>query len=336
MERPEHMRVVITGGEGFLGRRLTASLLRQGTLRGADGRSRSIERITTVDIVAPSIPTDPRLVAITGDIADPALLQRAIDPDTTAIFHLAAVVSGMAEAEFDLGMRINLDATRLLLDACRSSGARPRLVFTSSVAVYGPGAGALPETVLDTTAVAPMSSYGTQKAIAELLISDYTRKGFVDGRVLRLPTISVRPGKPNAAASSFASGIVREPLNGEPAICPVDPDTRLWLLSPATAIACLIAGHDIPAEALGFNRVINLPGLSTTAREMVAALGRVAGAEVSRRVTWERDPRIERIVATWPGAWDTTRARTLGFPGDDSFDAIVRRYIAEEMGAEQA
>jgi len=333
MERPEHMRVVITGGEGFLGRRLIASLLRQGTLRAADGHPQPIDRITTVDVVPPSVQTDPRLVAITGDIADPALLQRAIDPDTTVVFHLAAVVSGMAETEFDLGMRINLDATRWLLDACRSGGAHPRLVFTSSVAVYGPGAGVLPETVLDTTAVAPLSSYGTQKAIAELLINDYTRKGFIDGRVLRLPTICVRPGKPNAAASSFASGIVREPLNGQAATCPIDPDTRLWLLSPATAIECLIAGHDIPAEALGSNRVVNLPGLSTTPREMVAALGRVAGAAVSRRVSWERDPRIERIVATWPGAWDTTRARALGFPGDDSVDTIIRRYLAEEMGA---
>jgi D-erythronate 2-dehydrogenase len=334
MERPEHMRVVITGGEGFLGRRLTASLLRQGTLRAADGHPQPIERITTVDVVPPSIQGDPRLVAVTGDIADPALLRRAIDPQTTSVFHLAAVVSGMAEAEFDLGMRINLDATRRLLDACRTSAARPRLVFTSSVAVYGPGAGALPETVLDTTAVAPLSSYGTQKAIAELLIGDYTRKGFVDGRILRLPTISVRPGKPNAAASSFASGIVREPLNGQAANCPIDPDARLWLLSPATAIECLIAGHDIPSDALGSNRIVNVPGVSTTAREMVAALSRVAGAEVSQRVTWERDPRIERIVATWPGAWDTTRARALGFPGDDSFDTIIRRYIAEDMGAE--
>src|SRR5690348_7298061 len=180
MERPKHMSVIITGGEGFLGRRLTASLLRQGTLRAADGHQRPIDRITTVDVVAPSVSTDPRLVAVTGDIADPALLKRVIEPDTTAVFHLAAVVSGMAEAEFDLGMRINLDATRRLLDVCRTSGARPRLVFTSSVAVYGPGAGALPETVLDTTAAAPMSSYGAQKAIAELLISEYTRKGFVD------------------------------------------------------------------------------------------------------------------------------------------------------------
>ena len=203
------------------------------------------------------------------------------------------------------------------------------MVFTSSVAVYG---GDLPDTVPDTVAVSPQSSYGTQKAVAELLIGDYTRKGFVDGRVLRLPTISVRPGRPNAAASSFASGIVREPLNGQEAVCPVDPDTRLWLSSPSTAIDCLIAGHEVAADALGLNRTVNVPGISLTAAEMVAALERVAGSEVARRVRWERDPRIARIVATWPGALDTTRARALGFPGDETFDAIIRRYIDEEMG----
>ncbi len=199
------MKVVITGGEGFLGRRLTAVLLRRGTLNGADGAAKAIEQITIVDAAPPPAgASDPRLRFVTGDIADTAMLQRSIDRDTSSIFHLAAVVSGMAEADFDLGMRVNLDATRRLLDLCRSSGAQPRLVFASSVAVYG---GDLPETVLDTTAVAPQSSYGTQKAMAELLITDCTRRGMVDGRVLRLPTISVRPGKPNAAASSFALSV---------------------------------------------------------------------------------------------------------------------------------
>jgi len=327
------MNVVITGGQGFLGRRLAATLLRKGTLRGPGGTEEAIERITLVDsAAAAAAPDDPRVTSVAGDITVAAVLQRVVDRDTASIFHLAAVVSGMAEADFDLGLRVNLDATRLLLDVCRSSGAHPRLVFASSVAVYG---GELPDTVLDSTALTPQSSYGTQKAIGELLIADCTRRGFVDGRILRLPTISVRPGTPNAAASSFASGIVREPLNGIEAVCPVDPATRVWLLSPATAIACLVAGHDLPAEALGRRPIVNLPGLAMTAGAMVAALERVAGAEVARRVRWERDPRIEAIVATWPGAWDTTRARALGFPCDESFDAVIRQYIDEQLAPEQ-
>jgi nucleoside-diphosphate-sugar epimerase len=244
------------------------------------------------------------------------------------VFHLAAIVSGMAEADFDLGMRINLDATRQLLDVCRGTGTCPRVVFTSSVAVYG---GDLPDIVLDATALNPQTSYGTQKAAAELLISDYTRKGFIDGRVLRLPTISVRPGRPNAAASSFASGVVREPLNGQEAVCPVDPDARMWVLSPSTVVECLIVGHDIAPDAFGRTRAVNLPGLSVSAGEMVAALARVAGPEVAARVRWERDPRIARMVASWPGQIDSARARSLGFPGDDSFDQIIRDYIRESL-----
>jgi nucleoside-diphosphate-sugar epimerase len=321
------MNVVITGGAGFLGTRLAAKLLERGTLRGADGRDTPIDRITLVDVGPPPAFPDRRIVAVTGDIADAALLTRVIDVETTSIFHLAAIVSGMAEADFDLGMRINLDATRLLLDVCRSRGHVPRMVFTSSVAVYG---GGLPETVIDTTPVNPQSSYGTQKAIAELLIQDCTRRGFIDGRVLRLPTISVRPGRPNAAASSFASGIIREPLNGEDAVCPVDAGTRLWLMSPLTAIECLITGHEISSGALGPSRIVNVPGISITAGAMAASLERVAGPAVARRIHWERDPRIERIVGSWPGAWDVTRARALGFPGDETFDAIIRRYMDEE------
>jgi nucleoside-diphosphate-sugar epimerase len=321
------MKVVITGGAGFLGRRLAGKLLERGTLCGPDRGVSAIDRLILVDVVPPAVSSDSRVETITGDIADPGLLRRLIDADTTSIFHLAAVVSGMAETDFDLGMRINLDATRLLLDACRAASRTPRLVFTSSVAVYG---GDAPATVTDTTPIRPQSSYGTQKAIAELLIQDCTRKGFIDGRVLRLPTISVRPGRPNAAASSFASGIIREPLNGEDAVCPVDAATRLWLLSPRTAIDCLIAGHDVSSEALGSNRIVNVPGLSITAGEMVASLARVAGPAVAGRVRWERDPRIEQIVGTWPGAWDTSRARSLGLPGDDDFDAVIRRYIDDQ------
>lgn len=323
------MKIVITGGAGFLGRRLAGRLLQSDTVRGPDGRPRTIDQIALVDVVPPPAFADPRVVSVTGDIGDAELLKRVIDVDTASIFHLAAIVSGMAEADFDLGLRINLDATRLLLDVCRAIGHRPRVVFTSSVAVYG---GDLPATVLDTTTVGPQSSYGTQKAVAELLINDWTRRGFVDGRVLRLPTISVRPGRPNAAASSFASGIIREPLNGEDAVCPVDAGTRLWLMSPFTAIECLIVGHEVPAEAFGSSRVVNLPGISVTAGEIAASLERVAGSDVARRIRWERDDRIERIVASWPGAWDVTRARSLGFPADETFDAIIRTYIKDELG----
>ncbi len=322
------MHVVITGGAGFLGRRLTSALLERGALQGRDGREQPIERITSVDVAAADRVADPRVVRLTGDIADPDLVARVVDERTTSIFHLAAIVSGMAEADFDLGMRINLDATRLLLDRCRMLGHRPRLVFTSSVAIYG---GDLPATVVETANVQPQTSYGTQKAIAELLIADYTRRGFVDGRILRLPTIAVRPGRPNAAASSFASGIIREPLNGEDAVCPVGKDARMWVMSPATVTGCLIAAHDVDGDALGPSRTLNLPGLSVSVGDMVESLARVAGAEVTRKIRWEPDARIQRMVASWPGACDAARARALGFPSDSDFDAIVRKYMEEEV-----
>jgi nucleoside-diphosphate-sugar epimerase len=327
------MNIVITGGSGFLGRRLAETLLERGRLRGPDGLDTIIDRITLVDVaVAPGF-ADDRIRQITGDVADRQLLERAIDHETTSVFHLAAVVSGQAEADFDLGMRVNLDASRHLLEVCRHHGHRPRLVFTSSVAVYG---GELPASVPDSLAVTPQTSYGTQKAMAELLINDYTRRGFVDGRSLRLPTICVRPGRPNAAASSFASGIIREPLNGETSVCPVSAATPVWLLSPRTAIACFIKAHDIDGQALGANRLLNLPGMSITVGEMVASLARVAGPDVAARIRWEPDPRIEKMVATWPGELQAARARSLGFPADDNFDEIIRRYIVEAgIGAPQ-
>ena len=320
------MNIVITGGSGFLGRRLAETLLERGVLRGADGRAAAIKKITLVDVVPAAGVTDSRVVQITGDVADRQLLERAIDGQPTSVFHLAAVVSGQAEADFDLGMRVNLDASRHLLEICRQHGTRPRLVFTSSVAVYG---GDLPAKVPDDLAVTPQTSYGTQKAMAELLINDYTRRGFVDGRSLRLPTISVRPGRPNAAASSFASGIIREPLNGETSVCPVSAATRVWLLSPRTVIECFIKAHDIDGATLGSNRLLSLPGMSISVGDMVASLGRVAGPDVAARVRFEPDPRIERMVATWPGELAATRARALGFPSDCDFDEIVRRYMAE-------
>jgi nucleoside-diphosphate-sugar epimerase len=322
------MKVLITGGAGFLGSRLARQLLARGRLSDSNGVEQNIDQLVLLDVVPAQGFSDPRVRIVTGDITDAALLREAIDADTGSVFHLAAVVSGQAEADFDLGMRINLDASRQLLEACRAVGHKPKVVFTSSVAVYG---GKLPEVVQDTTALNPQSSYGAQKAIGELLLNDYSRKGFVDGRVLRLPTISVRPGKPNKAASSFASGIIREPLNGEEAICPVSPETRLWLLSPRKAIEALIAGHELSREALGNSRTINLPGISVSVADMVAALERVAGQEPVKRIRWERDPVVERIVGSWPGAWDVTRARSLGLAGDTDFDSIVRAHIDDEL-----
>jgi len=324
------MTIVITGGAGFLGLRLARTLLERSTLRDGEGLERLIDRILLVDVTAPPAIADPRVSCIVGDISDRGLLNDMVDAGTTSIFHLAAIVSGMAEADFDLGIRINIDATRHLLEACRRGGRCPRVVFTSSVAVYG---GDLPDIISETTPLNPQTSYGIQKAIGELLIGDYTRKGFIDGRALRLPTISVRPGRPNAAASSFVSGIIREPLNGEDAVCPVDPGTRVWLASPDTAIASLIAGHELPSAALGNCRWVNVPGISVTAAEMVASLERVAGSEVAKRVRWERDPRIERMMRGWPGAGDNSRARALGFPVDESFDAIIRRHMEDMRSA---
>jgi nucleoside-diphosphate-sugar epimerase len=322
------MKVLITGGAGFLGQRLARELLARGELKGPDGQSQPITELVLLDVVAASgFNGDNRVRAEVGDIAERSVLERLIDDQTSAIFHLAAIVSGQAEADFDLGMCINLDASRLLLETCRLRGHKPRVVFTSSVAVYG---GDMPDVVRNDTALNPQSSYGTQKAIAELLLSDYTRRGFVDGRVLRLPTISVRPGKPNAAASSFASGIIREPLNGEPTVCPVAGSTRLWLLSPRKAIACLIAGLEIDAAPLGNQRRLNLPGISVSVDEMVAALREVAGEEVVKRIEWQPDPGIEKIVGSWPGRWDTTRAEQLGLTGEKSFTDVIRSYIEDE------
>ncbi|SOY45551.1 D-erythronate dehydrogenase [Cupriavidus taiwanensis] len=319
------MNVLITGGAGFLGLQLARLLLQRGTLN-LDGKAVAFERLTLLDVVAPQGLDDARVRVVTGDLSDPAVLRQAIDTDTGAVFHLAAVVSGQAEADFDLGMRVNLDASRALLETCRELGHKPRVLFTSSVAVYG---GELPPVVQDDTALNPQSSYGVQKAIGELLLSDYSRRGFVDGRVLRLPTISVRPGKPNAAASSFASGIIREPLSGVAANCPVAPQTPLWLLSPRAAVAALVNGIELAGERLGNRRVVNLPGLSVTAAGMVDALRRVAGDAVADLVTWEREERVEKIVGTWPAAWNAERARALGFESDASFDEVIRAYMED-------
>jgi nucleoside-diphosphate-sugar epimerase len=321
------MRIVITGGAGFLGTRLARALLARGSLTDARGSVRPIRELVLLDLAPAADLGDPRASSIAGDLADPAVIERAVTADTDSVFHLAAVVSGQAEAEFDVGMRVNLDATRALLERCRRLDAPPKFVFTSSLAVFG---GPLPDPVPDDAPLTPQASYGTQKAIGEYLVYDMTRKGMIDGRSLRLPTITVRPGKPNKAASSFASGIIREPLAGVDAPCPVAPTTKMWVQSPRTVVANLIVGHEAPASAFGHTRSVNVPGISIAVGDMVAALRRVAGDAVADRVKWQYDPVIDRIVSTWPSNFAPKLGPALGMQADADFDGIVRAYIADE------
>ena len=321
------MRIVITGAAGFLGSRLARAILERGSLTDASGNSQDVRQLVLVDVAPPTL-TDSRVYAVTGDLADPSLLERLVTPDTDSIFHLAAVVSGQAEAEFDTGMRVNLDATRALLERCRKLSRPPKFVFASSLAVFG---GALPDPVPDDAVLTPQTSYGTQKAIGEMLVYDMTRKGYIDGRSLRLPTITVRPGKPNKAASSFASGIIREPLAGVDAICPVARDTRVWVSSPRTVIANFIVGHEAPAAKFAHTRSVNVPGILTSVGEMVAALRRIVGDAVADRVKWQLDPATDRIVQTWPARFAPVLGPALGMRADSDFDSIVRAYIADEL-----
>jgi D-erythronate 2-dehydrogenase len=311
------MNIAISGGGGFLGRRLALALL-------ADP---DVERLVLADVTPiRSFPGDRRLALKEVDLAEPGGAKAFVD-GADVVFHLAAVVSGQAEAEFDLGMRVNLDATRGLLEAARAVGRSPRFIFTSSLAVFGPP---MPAVITDEAAVHPQSSYGTQKAIGELLVADYTRRGFVDGRVVRLPTVCVRPGKPNAAASSFVSGIIREPLHGESAMCPVGRDQELWLTSPHAAVANLMHAATLTKEALGPDRIINAPGITVTVAEMISALERVAGAEVSARISFGESPSVRRIVSSWPARFDVGRALGLGFSRDADFEGLIRGFLADE------
>jgi len=325
------MRVVITGGAGFLGSRLARKILERGTLAGADGTQQKVDELVLFDIAPATGFDDARVKIVAGDVSDAATVMALIGSDTQSVFHLAAIVSGQAEAEFDLGMRINFNATRHLLEAMRALSKPARLLFSSSLAVFGAAKpGDVPNPVRDDTALTPLSSYGAQKAMGELMVNDYTRKGFVDGRSLRLPTITVRPGKPNAAASSFASGIIREPLNGVEAIVPVGPDTRMWILSPRKVIDNLILGHDVDGAAFGSYRSVSVPGMQVRVGDMAEALERVAGKDVASRITWRREERIDRIVSTWPSNFDCAKGKGLGMQADTSFDDVIRAYIADE------
>ena len=324
------MKVLITGGNGFLGRRLVAALLERGVITGADGAEHEIERIVVSDIapgLAPA-PDDPRIDQRLGDFSEPGAAAALVAADTGVVFHLAAVVSGEAEQNFDLGMRVNFHGSIQLLDAIRARGACPRLVFASSVAAYG---GDMPHVIRDSTLLTPQTSYGSHKAAVELLINDYSRKGFIDGRALRLPTVVVRPGKANAAASSFASAIIREPLEGRAYACPVAQETGVWLLSPRRVIESFLHAASLPAHAFGMSRALALPGMTVTVGEMVAALRESAGARVAGRLTFERDPFIETIVGGWATKFRPERALAMGFAPDTDFKSIVDAFIEDDL-----
>src|SRR6202162_6066336 len=327
--RFERMRIVITGGCGVVGRRVAMRPLGEGAALGP------IDALVLFDNAAPvlPLPEDRRLSLVSGDIADRDTVRRLIAPGTDAVFHLAAIVSGQAEADTDLGYRVNLDGTRAVLDACRALGSTPRLVFASSLAVYG---GALPPSVGDDTALTPQSSYGTQKAIGELLVNDYSRKGFIDGRALRLPTVVVRPGLPNRAASTFASSMIREPLTGKDAVCPVAPETVMALASPRRVVAALAHALDLPGEALGDNRSLQVPGFSVQVGEMAAALRRAGGEASYKRIAWQPDPAVQRIISGWPMALATPRADALGFARDSGIDEAVRFFIEDDLAMQKA
>jgi nucleoside-diphosphate-sugar epimerase len=311
------MKILVTGAAGFLGGRLVQALI-----DGAPGFPH-VSAIVAADTSRCPV-EDPRVDSRIGTIVDPAFRDAILDADVRVVYHLAAVLSGQSEAEFDTGLSVNVDGTRGLLEVCRARATAPRFVFSSTVAVFG---GQLPAIVPESMALRPQTTYGVGKSIAELLVGEYSRRGFVDGVACRLATISVRPGQPNSALSSFVSGIIREPVTGIDTICPVPLDTPLWVSSPRTVTANLIHAGSIDTSRLGSDRVLNLPGISVTAGEMLASLGRLAGPAARARVRVARDERVARAVCGWPAALDASRALSLGFRGDTTADAIVQEYL---------
>jgi len=328
------VNVVITGGGGFLGSRLARELLAAGSVEVAGAGPRPLSGMTLIDRVPapPDLAADARVTVIRGDLGELLDPPRAPGPLAGAdvIFHLAAAVSGECEADFDLGMRANLRATESLLASCRALGTGPVVVFASSLAVFGAsGEHPLPPVIDDHTLPNPQTSYGIQKVIGEQLLADYTRKGFLNGRAVRLMTVSVRPGRPNAAASGFFSGIIREPLAGQRATCPVDPGTEVALASPAKAIAALLCAATASDPAWGGRTAVTMPALSVTVADMAAALAEVAGPQVSALIDWVPDPAVAQIVASWPTRVRAERATRLGLTPDPDFGSVIRTHIAE-------
>jgi len=322
------MHILITGAAGMIGRKLTERLAKNGSLNGAP-----IDKLTLIDVVTPAAPKGFKgaVNAVTSDLAAPGAATMAVGPRPDVIFHLAGVVSGEAETDFEKGYRVNLDGTRALLETVRHAGDHyiPKFVFTSSIAVFG---APFPEAIPDDFHLTPLTSYGTQKAVCELLLADYNRRGFLDGVGIRLPSIVVRPGKPNKAASGFFSGIIREPLAGEEAILPVSDDVLHWHASPRSAVGFLIHAAGLTRQQLGDRINLTMPGVCCTVGEQIEALRRVAGDEVVARIRRAPDPLVERIVAGWPTKFDPRRALALGFKVEKTFDQIIRAHIEDELG----
>ena len=324
------MHVLITGAAGMVGRKLTERLAKDGALAG-----REITALTLLDIVAPDAPSGfaGKISARAADLSAEGEPARALAGRPDVVFHLAAIVSGEAEADFEKGYRINLDSTRGLFEAIRrlsqEAPYRPRVIFTSSIAVFG---APFPDAIGDEFFRTPLTSYGTQKAIGELLLADYSRRGFLDGIGIRLPTICIRPGRPNKAASGFFSNILREPLAGQEAVLPVGEDVRHWHASPRAAVGFLLHAAEIDLAPLGARRALSMPGLSATVGEQIEALRRVGGEAAVKLIRREPDPRIAAIVAGWPQNFDARRARELGFRAESSFDEIIRVHVEDELG----
>jgi D-erythronate 2-dehydrogenase len=324
------VHILIIGAAGMVGRKLIAAMVKSGSIDG-----KPIERLTLADVVPPEAPAGfaGPVHAVAADLSEPGIAAKLVGKRPDLIFHLAAIVSGEAEANFEKGYRINLDGMRYLLEAIRlesaKSGYKPRLVFTSSIAVFG---APFPEAIGDEHFSTPLTSYGTQKAICELLLNDYSRKGFVDGVGIRLPTIVVRPGKPNAAASGFFSNILREPLKGLEAVLPVSRDVRHWFASPRAAVGFLLHAAKLDSTLLGWRRTVSAPGLSATVGEEIEALKRAAGEKAVRLIREVPDDTIIRIVDGWPRNFDARRAKTLGFEAESTMDEIIRVYVDDELG----
>lgn len=320
------MRILITGAAGMIGRKLTERLVKDGTLAG-----RPITALDLSDVVAAATLPAPGIKVRTrvGDLSMPGIVEALIDKRPSIVFHLAGIVSGEAESNFDLGYRVNLDGTRALFDAIRRADYRPRVVYTSSIAVFG---APFPDVIPDDFQQAPLSSYGVQKLMGELILNDYTRRGFFDGIGIRLPTICVRPGKANKAASSFFSGIIREPLAGQEALLPVPRSVVHTHASPRSAINFLVHAAELDGARVGARRNLTMPGVGVTVGEQIDALRRIAGDKVAGLIKEQPDEVIWAIVKNWPTRFEAKRARDLGFEAEKSFEEIVRAHIDDELG----